>query len=133
MRQKAAALGLADKVFFLGARQDIPALLMAMDCFLFPSLHEGLPVTLVEAQATGLPVIASRAITSEVCITPLVALHRLDEADKPWAEAALTAAKAGRANRSSPLEAVAEAGYDIHRTAAWLADYYCGLYEAASL
>lgn len=124
MREKAQALGLAQKIRFLGARQDIPALLQGMDCFLFPSLHEGLPVTLVEAQAAGLPVLASDAITSEVCVTPLVRLLRLAEPSQAWAKAALTAARAGRAGRASPVNALAEAGYDIRQTAAWLQDFY---------
>ncbi|MDB4389084.1 glycosyltransferase, partial [Akkermansiaceae bacterium] len=48
--------GIEDRVIFAGVRSDIPALLSAMDLFLFPSFHEGLPVALVEAQANGLPI-----------------------------------------------------------------------------
>ena len=49
----------ADRVHFLGFRTDIPALLSASDVFLFPSLHEGLPVSLMEAMAAGLPCVVS--------------------------------------------------------------------------
>ena len=55
MAETARRLGLESAVRFLGPRQDVPALLSAMDCFIFPSHHEGLPVTLVEAQAAGPP------------------------------------------------------------------------------
>lgn len=124
MRAKAAALGLAGRVRFLGPRQDVPRLLQALDCFLFPSLHEGLPVTLVEAQAAGLPVIASAAITPEVCITPLVRLLPLAEPPAAWAGAALAAAQAARAHRASPAGALEAAGYDIRAAAAWLQQFY---------
>lgn len=52
-------LELDDKVLFLGKRSDINQLYQAMDVFILPSLFEGLPVVLVEAQASGIPVIAS--------------------------------------------------------------------------
>ena len=52
--------GLAGRVYFLGARQDIPELLSVFDLFLLPSLTEGISVTLLEAMAAGVPVIASR-------------------------------------------------------------------------
>lgn len=102
MRQKAARLGLADCVHFLGSREDIPRLLQGMDGFLFPSLHEGLPVTLVEAQATGLPITAATTITSEVCITPLVKQLALESSDEIWAKTALAQAMENRPVRSSP-------------------------------
>ncbi len=126
-RQKAARLGLEKAVHFLGSREDIPRLLQGMDGFLFPSLHEGLPVTLIEAQAAGLPVTAASTITGEVCVTPLVRLLDLAQPDEAWAEAALAAAQENRAHRTSPLDQIAAAGYDIRRTAAWLTEFYLGL------
>lgn len=66
MRSLVDDLGIHDKVLFLGVRDDVPRLLNAMDVFVMPSLYEGLPVTVVEAQANGLPVIASSTITDEV-------------------------------------------------------------------
>lgn len=61
-------LGLKDKVLFLGIRKDIPQLLMGMDLMLFPSLFEGMPNVLIEAQATGLSCLISDTITEEVLI-----------------------------------------------------------------
>ena len=52
-------LSLENRVTFLGFRKDIPALMHASDMLVFPSIHEGLPVTVMEAMAAGLPVIAS--------------------------------------------------------------------------
>lgn len=127
MQQKAAALNLADKTHFLGARQDVPDVLQGIDCMLFPSLHEGLPVTLVEAQAAGLPVVASDAITTEVCVTPLVQLLSLEQENAVWAGAALAAATNAQTERTQPLQALADAGYDIRQTAKQLQEFYCSL------
>lgn len=125
--QKAAALGLSNCVRFLGARQDVPRLLQGMDGFLFPSLHEGLPVTLVEAQAAGLPVTAASTITEEVCITPLIQRLDLQQPDAFWADTALSQAAQNRSQRRSPTAEIAAAGYDIRQTAAWLTDFYLNL------
>lgn len=61
LRKKVLELGLAERVFFLGFRRDIPRLFQALDLFLLPSLREGLPLALLEAMASGRPVVASRA------------------------------------------------------------------------
>lgn len=49
-------MGVADNVVFTGIRSDVNRLMQAMDVFVFPSLYEGLPVTMIEAQASGMPV-----------------------------------------------------------------------------
>ena len=130
MQQKAADLGIEKAVRFLGLRQDIPQLLAAMDCFIFPSLHEGLPVTLVEAQATGLPVVAASTITAQVCVTPLVQQLGLESSAKEWAGHAITAARKGQENRRCPTELLKAAGYDIHKTAKELEQFYLSLYQS---
>lgn len=60
LRKAAQCLHVADRVLFLGFRSDIPMILSASDCFVFPSRREGLPSALMEAMAAGLPCIASR-------------------------------------------------------------------------
>jgi glycosyltransferase involved in cell wall biosynthesis len=60
IRAEADRLGLADHVRFLGLRQDIPRLLQAADLFLLTSISEGIPLTLLEAMAAGLPVVSTR-------------------------------------------------------------------------
>lgn len=60
LKQMAMDLNIADRVFFLGYRADIKELLHASDCFIFPSLQEGLPVSLMEAMAVGLPITCSK-------------------------------------------------------------------------
>ncbi len=59
LESRAGELGLADRVFFLGYRTDVPALLSSCDLFVLPSLFEGLPLAVLEAMAAGKPVIAS--------------------------------------------------------------------------
>ena len=55
VRDKVRAIGIQKQVIFTGVRTDVNRLMQAMDVFVFPSLYEGLPVTMVEAQASGLP------------------------------------------------------------------------------
>jgi glycosyltransferase involved in cell wall biosynthesis len=68
---------LEQDIMCLGERTDVPCLLQAMDIFLLPSVFEGLPISCLEAQASGLPCILSDAITREagwreqVCFLPL--------------------------------------------------------------
>ena len=63
---------LEDRVVLAGQRFDIPEILSAMDVFVFPSLHEGMPNTVIEAQATGLPCVIADTITPDADITGLV-------------------------------------------------------------
>lgn len=65
-------LGIENEVIFMGQVQNVSDYLMAFDMLWMPSLYEGLPVTLVEAQAAGLPCIASEVITKEVNVTSLI-------------------------------------------------------------
>lgn len=67
--RKARELGIADHIIFAGVRTDVEEQMQAMDVFVFPSLYEGLPVTMVEAQAAGLPCIISDQIPEECIIT----------------------------------------------------------------
>jgi len=60
LNQMAADAGLGDKVILAGYRSDIPDILHAADMFVFPSFHEGLPVSALEAMACGLPLICSK-------------------------------------------------------------------------
>lgn len=66
IQTKVNQLNLNDHVRFLGVREDVHQLFQAFDVFVFPSYHEGLPVTLIEAQSAGLPCIISDTITYEV-------------------------------------------------------------------
>lgn len=77
--------GLADKVKLLGSRNDVIDLYQAMDVFFLPSLFEGLPLTGVEAQAMGLPMVVSDTVTNEMVYTDLVNYMSLKKDAKEWA------------------------------------------------
>lgn len=117
-------------VRFLGVRDDIPALMMASDAMIFPSLFEGLPVTVVEAQTAGLPVLMSDTVTDEVILTDLVRTMSLREDAHSWARQALKMAEGtSRAaeqspDRSSYAQQIRSAGYDVEQSAKWLAFVY---------
>ena len=118
---KAAELGLAASVIFTGIREDVPDLMQAMDCFVFPSLYEGLPVTLIEAQAAGLPCVVSDVVPAECAKTKLVEHVSLIENAETWAKKILSNIGLSRIDTS---EEICRAGYDIKTNAQWLQNYY---------
>jgi glycosyltransferase EpsF len=69
IKQKVESLGLTSTVIFAGLQKDVAPFYSAMDVFAFPSLWEGLPLTLVEAQYTGLPCVVGENVTKETIIT----------------------------------------------------------------
>lgn len=84
LEKKAKMLNIDNKVTFLGFRNDIPDLLMAIDCFVFPSIHEGFPLTLIEAQALKLPCLVSSAVTRSVNLSNAIRFLSINEEPKIW-------------------------------------------------
>lgn len=80
--------GIFDSVRMIGVHNDVENFYQVMDVFMFPSLWEGLPVTLVEAQANGLPCLVSDVITRDVALTDLIQYIPLGESRK-WEQAIL--------------------------------------------
>lgn len=91
IEQKVLQLGLSDRVIFTGSRPDVPHLMRGvMDVFLFPSLHEGLGLVLIEAQAAGLPCIFSNVVPEEAnAIKPLVQRISLSQPVSEWVQGVL--------------------------------------------
>ncbi len=86
IQDQVATLGIEQKVVFLGSRNDVNELLQGMDVFLFPSLFEGLPVSLVEAQASGVHCVISDGIPKEAILIPEnVSVLSLKESATRWA------------------------------------------------
>ena len=77
--------GISDNVIFTGVRKDIPDMLSAADMLLFPSLYEGLPLTLIEAQANGIKIISSENVSQETRITDLIEYLPIDNIDS-WVD-----------------------------------------------
>lgn len=101
---------LIDSVIFAGVRSDIPDMLSAMDVFLFPSLYEGMPNTIIEAQAVGLPCIISDTITRDANVTGLVKYVSLRETKAKWADNCIDSNKK---TASVVKKRMIENGYDI--------------------
>lgn len=125
----AEELGIGQGVRFLGERADITELMSAMDAFLLPSVFEGMPVTLLEAQASGLPCLVSEGIPPEAKITGLVKTLPLSAGEDAWADSALSLAEAGE--REDWAGEVVQAGADFGTTAARLLALYRSLLEEA--
>lgn len=78
---------LSEFVTMVGKRSDVAELYQCMDAFVLPSLYEGLPVTMIEAQASGLPCIISDKVTREACLTDQVEYLGIDDSDHDkWCE-----------------------------------------------
>lgn len=90
--------GFGERFVFAGLRDDVPRLMKgAMDAVLFPSLWEGLPITMIESQAAAVPMVGSEAVPADGVVVPsLVQQMRLDEPVDAWAEAVLGAARGPR-------------------------------------
>ncbi|TXK82512.1 glycosyltransferase family 1 protein [Paenibacillus sp. N3.4] len=126
IEKKVKAYLLQDKVRFLGVRSDITRLLQAFDLFVFPSLHEGLPVTLIEAQGAGLPCLISDEITQEVDMD-IHLVERLPLNDKQvWIDRMKQIIE-GNLTRQIPALSLSNKGYDIKNTAAWTEGFYLGI------
>ncbi|MGN0251617.1 MAG: glycosyltransferase family 1 protein [Oliverpabstia sp.] len=125
IQEKARNMGIYDRIVFTGVRSDVNKLLQAMDAFVFPSLYEGLPVTMIEAQAAGLPCIISDQVSNECIVTNgLVTIQGLNQSLSEWAAHILQQAQKPRRNH---VEEIRAAGYDILTAAEWLEDFYLRL------
>ena len=120
-KTQAVGLGVEQDVMFLGNRKDVEAYYQAFDLFLFPSRFEGLPGTVVEAQAAGLRCIISDRITTEVGISELVSFHSLEDGADQWAREVENSLVYERRER---CEEVRMAGFDVRAQARRLEEFY---------
>lgn len=127
VREKAKNMRLQDYVYLVGDRKDVYRVMQAMDIFILPSLFEGLPVTMIEAQAAGLPCFISDKVPLECKITDLVTQIPLQASAAQWAEQILTMRYIERRDTSSEIAA---AGFDIVASAQWLQDFYLEQWKA---
>lgn len=123
LKEKAAALGLSDQVVFAGPQKKVEEYYQAMDFFVLPSFYEGLPGSVVEAQASGLRCLVSDTVTKETALTVLVQFASVAEPPVQWAERIMSRADYERADMTA---AVAAEGYDVKTQAEWLQDFYLG-------
>ena len=129
LEEKIAALGLEGTAVLAGTVSDIPALLKLADAFALPSLHEGIPVSAVEAQAAAVPALISDTVDRGVDIgNGCTYFLPIDKGPQLWAEKLGEVLTGGiRPDALSVPKRLAESGYDIKTNAARLTDMYAAL------
>lgn len=111
VKAKCERLNLED-VIFTGMVSNVNDYLQAMDVFVFPSLWEGLPLALVEAQASGLPCIVSSNVTTDAKCTENADYMDLAEGAEAWARKALAVSE-NLPDRTDVIDEIRRSGYDI--------------------
>ena len=139
IQRKVKELGLTTKVKFLGVRDDIHEIMQVMDIFVMPSISEGFPVTLVEAQALGLKCLVSDGVSYEVNMTEEIQYKSLEDGPEEWANKIIsfTGVKSGdeenkvftvtdvdSTKRMQMNQKVSAAGYDIMANTELLENLY---------
>ena len=133
MMERVKQYGLDDKVLNLGKREDIHQFYNAMDCFLLPSLYEGLPVVGVEAECCGLPMFFSTEIPKESSpCDDLGVFISLKEGAETWAEKVLLKTREEIKKRSDHRIKVKAAGFDSAEEGKKLTRFYEKCYTARS-
>lgn len=125
MERRIEALGLGGVVRIVKSTDEVAPLYAAMDAFALPSLFEGLPFTLIEAQAGGLPCYAAETVTREADMSGLVRFIEAGKSAADWAAIIYAAGKNDRpAASAAARESIARAGYSIADEAAALEALY---------
>ena len=124
IRECAEKLGLTGDVIFAGMQSDPAPYYALMDVLVFPSRYEGLPGTIVEAQAAGVPCVMSDSVTAEVAVTELVKTLSLSEDSAVWADAALSTARDRESDNARNIEILKDKGFDVEAQTLMLMDLY---------
>lgn len=112
---------LSNSVIMTGIKDNINDYLQVMDVFLLPSFFEGFCISLLEAQASGLPCVVSNSIPSEVILTNLVEKLDLNESDAIWVDKIKSKESFLRENQSN---IIINNGYDTKENSEKLQDFY---------
>lgn len=123
IKEKVKSLGISNSVIFAGRRSDPERMYQAMDLFLLPSLWEGLPVVMLEAQAAGLPLLVSDTVTQDAKCCDTTVYKSLGDGAQSWAKD-IAAIKSRRKDRTNRRKDIAEHGFDILSEAGKLRDIY---------
>lgn len=119
--------GFGDSIIVTGARTDVEKCLSAIDAFIFPSLWEGLGISLIEAQASGVQCYCSDVIPKSAIVTNLVVALSLKMGATEWAK--IIEANMGSSVRESHANEVARSGYDIHKVTSEIESFYEEVYR----
>ncbi len=122
IKQKVHILGLDNVVFFAGQRDDVHRIMQAFDVFILPSLWEGFPVVMVEAQSLGIRCLISDKVSDECLLTDCSKVVPLDAGATGWASAII---ESNESNKGlSACNHIIACGYDIEENARWLQQLY---------
>lgn len=121
VKDYAHKLNIIDSVFFLGVHTDIERYLSAADCYIMPSLYEGLPVAAIEAECSGLPCFLSTNITREVALTDLVKFLDLSQPAEKWSKEMIASKSITREDKSLMIK---NKGYDVRQVSKKLQKFY---------
>lgn len=126
IEEKIRKLGITNLVILAGLRSDIPDLLQAMDVFVFPSIYEGFPLSVIEAQASGLPCYISKNVTDKVGIGKDVRFLSLSDSFDKWIEAIESPKQELDRGVRHTLnqKLITQAGFNIHSEAKALINIY---------
>ena len=127
-KARANKLGVGEHGHFLGGRKDVPDLLDAMDCFLFPSLYEGLGISAIEAQASGLPCLVSDRVPQDVKNLEDLTFIPIARGVQPWCDA--LHASQNSSDREQAYKKVVDQGYDITDMATYVEQFYENVHTA---
>ncbi len=127
LEERVAAWDLPSRIRLPGARDDVPRLMAAADLLLMPSLGEGLGMVAVEAQAAGLPVLASTAVPRECAVVEsLVRFAPLEDGAASWSDAIFQVLAAPPVDRDRAHQLVADSPFSIAHSARELLSIYRG-------
>lgn len=118
----ASDMNILDRVRFTGIRDDVNKCMSAFDVFALPSLYEGLPLVLVEAQASGLPCVITECIPSDCDLTNLV--ERLPLEPQRWAEKIVSLRSKAAEERKGRVQELADQGFEISSAAKSMQEFY---------
>jgi len=121
VKELSKKLGLENDTVFAGVVSNVSDFLQAADVFVFPSLFEGLPLTLVEAQANGLSVFSSDTVSKESDVSETMRFLPLEKGASFWAD---EIQRAMPFERTDNLEKIRKAGYDSAQSAEFLENFY---------
>lgn len=113
LKQKASQYGIENNIIFFGKSNNVASMMSAMDIFLLPSKFEGLPITLIEAQTNGLPILVSNRVTKEVKISDNIKFLPIED-EILWCKEIEKISL--NYNRKMYMQKIREAGYDINTT-----------------
>ncbi len=120
--KQVSEIGLNEKILFLGLRNDVNKLMSVFDVLVLPSLFEGMPNVVIEAQAASLPCIVSESVTSEIDMgLGLVYFKSLEETRDSWLELLFNLPNNVRPKE---IERIKQKGYDINSQIKWLENFY---------